>query len=146
MLNDTPDFIAALRESAAAARALQGALRGIVSQLTRGIGSAAGGGLGGGILAALARGGLSALLARLLRGGDSLRASGPLPLPPLLNFPQLLLPGYASSPASALYGQRPVPQGAGVHVTVEYKRGADDFVVAKVAQRLAELNHVEGIG
>jgi hypothetical protein len=131
-------------------RAVQGVLRGVIGRLAGGIGGAAGGGLGGSILASLVGGGLGLLASKLFKGGglfggSRLEAGTTVPLPSLLHFPQLTLPGFASAPASALFGQRAVPRSPGVQVTVEYKRGADDFVVAKVAQRLSELNSLEGI-
>jgi hypothetical protein len=141
-------------------RALQGLLRSVIGQLTRGILGASGrlaqgpgatglGGIGGSLLSSLLGGGLSLLLGKLFGGlgrqAAAPAATGPLPLPSLRNFPQLVLPGYASAPASALFGQRAIPRSPGISVSVEYKRGADDFVVAKVAQRLGELNSAEGI-
>jgi hypothetical protein len=131
-------------------RALQTMLRSVIGQFAGGIGSAAGGGLGGSILSSLIGGGLGLLASKVFGGifgrqAGTPAATGPVPLPSLLHFPQLTLPGFASAPASALFGQRAVPKSPGVQVTVEYKRGADDFVVAKVAQRLSELNSAEGI-
>jgi hypothetical protein len=131
-------------------RGLQSLLRGVIGQLAGGVGSAAGGGLGGSLLSSLVGGGLGLLASQLFKGGglfggSGLAARAPVPLPSLLHFPQLTLPGFASAPASALFGERAIPRSTGVNVTVEYKRGADDFVVAKVAQRLSELNSLEGI-
>lgn len=133
------------------ARALQGVLRSVIGQLTRlATGGGAGAtGLGGSLLSGLLGGGLNLLLGRLIDrragGPTGLRADGPQPLPSLRSFPQLVLPGYASAPASALFGRRAVPRSPGISVSVEYKRGADDFVVAKVAQRLSELNTMENL-
>jgi hypothetical protein len=134
-------------------RALQGVLRSAVGQLARGLVRQAGtpaaaglGAIGGSILSNLVGGGLSLLLGRLFGGqAGAPAATQPVPLPSLVNFPQFALPGYASAPASPLLGQRAVPRSPGLSVTVEYKRGADDFVVAKVAQRLSELNSAEGV-
>jgi hypothetical protein len=125
-------------------RALQSMLGSVARGLATGVGRSAGGGLGAGLLSTLVGGGLSLLLGKLFTHRDSVRVDNVVRAE-VLNFPQLASLDFASNPASRLFGARAIPRGPAFSVEVSYRGGAEDIVTAKVAQKLADLNAMQGL-
>ena len=63
----------------------------------------------------------------------------------VLNFPRLSSLDFAANPASRLFSGRAVPRGPAFVVEVSYRGGSDEIITAKVAQKLTELNMIEGV-
>ena len=109
------------------------------SQLSRSIG-----GLGGGLLGGLVQGGLSALLGGLFRKRQRVQVDNTVRAE-VLNFPRLSSLDFAANPASRLFSGRAVPRGPAFVVEVNYRGGTDEIITAKVAQKLSELNMLQGV-
>lgn len=124
------------------------ALSGVLSTLTRSLaaaaGRAAGGGIGGSLVSGLLGGGLSLLLGKLFQRRERVQVDNVVRAE-VLNFPQLASLDFASNPASRLFGGRAIARGPAFSVEVSYKGGAEDIVTAKVAQKLADLNALQGL-
>lgn len=124
-------------------QALKSVLSSLVRSVAQAVGRAAGGGLGGSLLSSIVGGGLSLLVGRLLRR-KSVRIEN-IVQTEVLNFPRLSGLDFATNPASRLFGARAVPRGPAFTVVVDYKGGAEEIVTAKVAQKLLDLNTVQGV-
>ena len=118
---------------------LQSFARLLGSQLSRSIG-----GLGGGLLGGIVTGGLSALLGGLFRKKQRVQVDNTIRAE-VLNFPRLSSLDFAANPASRLFSGRAVPRGPAFVVEVSYRGGSDEIITAKVAQKLTELNMIEGV-
>jgi len=125
-------------------RVLQSMLGSIARAVATSVGRSAGGGLGGGLLSTLVGGGLSLLIGKLFAHRESVRVDNVVRAE-VLNFPQLSSLDYASNPASRLFGARAIPRGPAFTVEVNYRGGAEDIVTARVAQKLADLNAMQGL-
>jgi hypothetical protein len=126
-------------------RAIQSMLSSILRSVTASIGRSAGGGIGAGLLSGLLGGGLSLLLGNLLKKRERVSVDNTVRAE-VLNFPQLSSLDYASNPASRLFGGRALARGPAFSVEISYKSGAEDIVTAKVAQKLSDINALQGMG
>jgi hypothetical protein len=61
----------------------------------------------------------------------------------VLNFPDANLT-LAANPGR-LFGGRAVVRGPSFTVSIDYRNGAEDVVAAKVAQKLSDLNSMQGV-
>lgn len=123
-------------------------LRNVFSNLARSIGSmisrSLGGGLFGGTLGGLISGGLSLLAGRLFRKKQRVVVDNTVQTE-VLNFPAATNLTLAANPASRLFGGRAVVRGPAFNVSIDYRNGAEDLVTAKVAQKLADINAMQGV-
>lgn len=123
-------------------------LRGVFSSLARSIGGLvgrnAGGGLFGGLLGGLIGGGLNLLAGRLFRRKQRVVVDNTVQTE-VLNFPEATNLTLAANPASRLFGGRAVVRGPSFTVSIDYRSGAEDLVTAKVAQKLSDLNSMQGV-
>lgn len=123
-------------------------LQGVFSNLARSIGNlvsrSAGGGLFGGLLGGLIGGGLNLLAGRLFRRKQRVVVDNTVQTE-VLNFPEATNLTLAANPASRLFGGRAVVRGPSFTVSIDYRNGAEDIVAAKVAQKLSDLNSMQGV-
>ncbi len=125
-------------------RMLRSVLSSFTRQIALSIGRSVGGGFGGGLLSTLIGGGLSLALGRLFGKRRSVRVENTVRTE-VLNFPRLAGLDYAANPASRLFGSRAVARGPAFSVEVNYRDGAEDVVVAKVASKLMDINSMTGV-
>jgi hypothetical protein len=134
--------------SRAISTAFNGVLRNLLSSLARHIGNSVsrslGGGLFGGLLGGLLGGGLSLLAGRLFRHKQRVVVDNTVHTE-VLNFPESTNLMLAANPASRLFGGRAVARGPSFTVSIDYRNGAEDLVAAKVAQKLSDLNSMQGV-
>jgi len=123
-------------------------LQSVFSNLVRSIGNlvsrSTGGGLFGGLLGGLVGGGLNLLAGRLFRRKQRVVVDNTVQTE-VLNFPQATNLTLAANPASRLFGGRAVVRGPSFTVSIDYRNGAEDIVAAKVAQKLSDLNSMQGV-
>jgi len=134
--------------SRALSTAFSGVLRNLLSNLARSIGNTVsrslGGGLFGGLLGGLLGGGLSLLAGRLFRHKQRVVVDNTVQTE-VLNFPESTNLMLAANPASRLFGGRAVVRGPSFTVSIDYRNGAEDLVAARVAQKLSDLNSMQGV-
>lgn len=126
---------------------IRGALQSVTRNVIRSIATFAArgiGGVGGSIFGTLLGGGLGLLAGKLFGKRQRVQVENKV-LAEVLNFPRVSSLGFASNPASRLFGGRAVARGPAFSVSVEYKGGAEDIVAAKVATKLADINFNEGV-
>lgn len=123
-------------------------LRNLVSNLARSIGNmigrSMGGGLFGGVLGGVVSGGLNLLMGRLFHKKQRVVVDNTVQTE-VLNFPAATNLTLAANPASRLFGGRAVVRGPAFSVSIDYRNGAEDLVTAKVAQKLADINAMQGM-
>jgi hypothetical protein len=123
-------------------------LRNLFSNLARSIGSmisrSLGGGPLGGILGGVISGGLSLLAGRLFRRKQRVVVDNTVQTE-VLNFPAATNLTLAANPASRLFGGRAVVRGPAFAISIDYRNGAEDLVTAKVAQKLSDINAMQGV-
>jgi len=125
-------------------RVLRNALSGLARSLGNLLGrQLGGGGLFSGVLSNLFGGGLSLLAGRLFKRRQRVEVTNTVRTE-VLNFPAATNLTLAANPASRLFGGRAVPRGPAFTVSVDYKNGTEDLITAKVAQRLSDLNSLQG--
>jgi hypothetical protein len=123
---------------------LQTTLRSLVSGIAQSVARGAGGGLGGSLLGSLVGGGLGLLAGKLFQRREKVQVDNVVRAE-VLNFPRLTSLDFAANPASRLFGARAMARGPAFAVEVNYRNGAEDVVVAKVAQKLLDINSLHGM-